>query len=420
MRGSQSQLALEKSNVVPLLINMLSSTQFERSEEIYLQCLNVLVPYCELSKDHQDQVAEKGIITPLQRLMSSSKIPTSIQERAITIFASLFNASEKTRELLWNKNALSTLFDLLRNDLWFVEGMEILATWAGFEAKKLELFLVSKEMADLAPLTSLFSEQRMKSPTFTRALNPLLTVLTKITGLNEVFAARGVIPKILKLLKHSHSEESAVSRLLLLKILNSILSRCSKPKHHFNENHLNEKMKKILKKSVLGVIEKELILTILQLDSELSNSKHLKNLKIQVESEKQEQAKRRELLPQFKRAQSQSQEHQVPPPALRELKRTQSDYVARIPADRDSELPKLSKNSKEKIENSLPTLDRSSDSQDSSKQDKSPDTDPTTPTKTALNLFKKEKLEKKDKKDRRDKKPKHIKKEKQQKKEKKE
>lgn len=229
-------------------------------------------------------MAEQGIIPILQTLISSSKA-IILKEKAVLIFISLFTSSEKTRELLWKHNAASTVFDLLASDLWFVEGMETLEKWATTDSERLGKYLNSiQNTEEISPLICIFSESRTNKYTFSKALSPLLNVLTRFTSLNNAFADRGVISQILALLLKKHiGEKTAVSRLLLLKILNAILTHCSNVSSYFADPAFQRTIKRLTKKSSLGVIEKELILNILTLDAESALSQQFKDLKIQIE-----------------------------------------------------------------------------------------------------------------------------------------
>jgi len=209
--------SLEEAGVIETLVAFLKMREgLAKIHEIHNQALNALFNMCQLSRKRQEAAAVAGVIPSLHDIIHE-KGP--LRALALSIFFPLLLSSQTTRDILWKSNSLPIYFDLLGDSNWYVDAMESIAAWLGFDTRKLEEYLGQRPREVMEALKTVF--QFGKQSSFVKIVQPLLNMVTISPAFCKEMAnlEGGIIPNVLELLE---ATTDTFSRIRLLRILKSL------------------------------------------------------------------------------------------------------------------------------------------------------------------------------------------------------
>ncbi|MCJ1380240.1 hypothetical protein MMC17_003343 [Xylographa soralifera] len=204
--------SLQNSNAIGVLTDLLrTSTKETHFAEISNQILNTIYNLCRLNKTRQEDAALNGIIPILQRMFKSER---PLKEFALPILCDMAHSGKVGRRELWRNKGLQFYTSLLSEPYWQVTALDAIFIWLQEETARVEEHL----------LEGSFREAVIRCFTTSKAnaFESLLEPLQKLLRLSPPVALSLAHPEIFARILQKLQSNKALTRLNLLRIVQSI------------------------------------------------------------------------------------------------------------------------------------------------------------------------------------------------------
>ncbi|KAF2461474.1 hypothetical protein BDY21DRAFT_418511 [Lineolata rhizophorae] len=202
--------ALQNSNAIEVLIDLLESCSPGEYRDVSNQVLNILYHLCRLSKTRQEDAALNGIVPILKGVYESG---SQLKQFALPILCEMAHSGQVGRKILWQNKGLRFYISLLSDRSWRVTALDTIFAWLQEETAKVEQQLIESSFG--RAIVECFN-------TGEEPFEKLLDPLQKILRLSAPVAACLARPEIFARTAQKLRTKKVVVRLNLLRIVLSI------------------------------------------------------------------------------------------------------------------------------------------------------------------------------------------------------